>query len=97
MATEGSKHLFVLSFPNETLAKVAVGELKDLKIDKFISVKDYAVVTKAAMVPSGSTRARTPTRVPNAARWPVAWAWRWSRWPDPSGSPGSPSGPGWAR
>ena len=31
MATEGTKHLFVLSFPNETLAKVAVGELKDLR------------------------------------------------------------------
>ena len=46
MATDGTKHLFVLSFPNETLAKVAVGELNDLKNDKFVDASDYAVVTK---------------------------------------------------
>lgn len=48
MATDGTKHLFVLSFPNETLAKVAVGELNDLKVDKFVDAQDYAVVTKGA-------------------------------------------------
>lgn len=48
MASEDTKHLFVLSFPDRAAAEAAVNELTELQRDQFIEVKDYALVTKAA-------------------------------------------------
>jgi uncharacterized membrane protein len=47
MASEGTKHLFVLSFPEQAAAEAAVGELHELERDMFIKLGDYAIVTKA--------------------------------------------------
>ncbi len=66
MATEGTRHLFVLSFPDETGAALAVGELHELSRDMFIKLGDYAIITKG--VDGALTVTENPTSDPSAKR-----------------------------
>ncbi len=66
MASEGTRHLFVLSFPEAAQATQAVDELHELSRDMFIKLGDWAVITKGD--DGALTVTENPTSDPNAKR-----------------------------
>lgn len=47
MSDDTKKHLFLLGFAERDAADAAVAQLKELQNEKFIEVRDYAVVSKS--------------------------------------------------
>ena len=68
MASEGTRHLFVLSFPEEPRPTQAVDELHELSRDMFIKLGDWAVITKGD--DGALTVTENPTPIRRQARRP---------------------------
>lgn len=70
MATEDTKSLFVLRFPDRAKAEAAVGELTELQRDQFLEVRDHAIVSKE--IGGGVAVTESKDRDPGAQRGAVA-------------------------
>ena len=70
MATEDTKSLFVLRFPDRAKAEAAVTELTELQRDQYIQVRDHAIVSKE--VGGAITVTESKDRDPGAQRGAVA-------------------------